>query len=72
MTEQELDDCLWYLVHALTLHPYVKYMELQAVVVPLPEVPGDTSAAPTTLIPTAASMLAAWAVSVAAGSFLSI
>eukprot|EP00562_Extubocellulus_spinifer_P004913 CAMPEP_0178513796 /NCGR_PEP_ID=MMETSP0696-20121128/23674_1 /TAXON_ID=265572 /ORGANISM="Extubocellulus spinifer, Strain CCMP396" /LENGTH=415 /DNA_ID=CAMNT_0020143835 /DNA_START=51 /DNA_END=1298 /DNA_ORIENTATION=+ len=72
MTEQELDDCLWYLVHSLTLHPYVKYLELEAVVVPLPEGPGDTSAAPSTLLPAAASMLAALAVSAAVGSFLSI
>ena len=72
LTEQELDDCLWYLVHALTLHPYVKYMELQAVVVTLPEGPGDTSAAPPTLLPAAASMLAAWVVSAAVGSLLSI
>ena len=41
-TEQQLDDCFWYLIYSLSLHPYVRFVELEADVVVFP--PGETSA----------------------------
>ena len=51
LTPQQLDDCIWYLVYALSLHPYVQIMEVEADVVLFPEGPetpegGETSASP--------------------------
>ena len=40
LNEQQLDECFWFLVHSLTLHPYVRFMELQPVITTY-----DTSAA---------------------------
>lgn len=42
LNEQQLDECFWFLVHSLTLHPYVRVMELKPVITTY-----DTSAAMT-------------------------
>ena len=44
LTEQQTNDCIWYLIYSLSLHPYVRFMELEADVVIFP--PPDTSASP--------------------------
>lgn len=52
LTEQQVNDCLWYLIYSLSLHPYVRFMELEADVVLFPPPGGgegtDTSASPYT------------------------
>ena len=53
LTEQQVNDCLWYLIYSLSLHPYVRFMELEADVVLFPPPGGgegtDTSASPPTI-----------------------
>ena len=52
LTDQQINDCIWYLMYSLSLHPYVRFMELQADVVIFPPPDGgegtDTSASPPT------------------------
>ena len=67
LTPPQLDDCIWYLIYSLSLHPYVQVMEVEADVVVFPPPDGgDTSASPA-----AVSSVFALVVALAVSTFLS-
>ena len=66
LTQLQLDDCIWYLVYSLSLHPYVQVMDVEADVIIFPPPDGETSASPSA-VSSAFGLLLALAVS----SFLS-
>ena len=67
LTPPQLDDCIWYLIYSLSLHPYVQVMEAEADVVVFPPPDGgDTSA-----FPAAVSSAFALVVGLAVSTFLS-
>jgi len=70
LTTLQLDDCLWYLIYSLSLHPYVRFMELKADVVLFPP-PGGGEGGETSASPSSITSALALVVALAVSTFFS-
>ena len=63
LTQPQLDDCIWYLVYSLSLHPYVQVMDVEADVIIFPPPDGGETSASPSAVSSAFVLLLALAVS---------
>lgn len=61
LSEQQINDCLWYLIYSLSLHPYVRFMELEADIVLFPPPGGGEGADASASSPTTNNLFAIFA-----------